>query len=201
MLNELRQHDVHLQDGTLSLRPMTEDDWDLLQPWHNDPEVLYYSEGDDVTSRGLDEIQEIYRGVSQHAFVFMAVLEGRAIGDGWLQEMNLERILTRYPKPMDLRRIDLQIGERSLWGQGWGTRMIGLLTRFGFEVCRADAIFGCCVADYNPRSRRAFARNGYVVDQVIPEAPGRKAKEIYDMVLGRREWSRSTNDARSGSGC
>ena len=84
-------------------------------------------------------------------------------------EMNLERILSRYPKEMDLRRIDLTIGEKEFWDQGWGTRMIALLTQFGFQKCNADAIFGCDVGDYNPRSRRAFEKNGYVIDRVIPQ--------------------------------
>ena len=39
------------------------------------------------------------------------------------------------------------------------------------------------MGDYNVRSRRAFEKNGYVIDQVIPQESGRKAKEVYDMVL------------------
>ncbi len=43
-MTRLRTHDIHLSDGPLHLRPMTEDDWDTLLPWNNDPEVLYYIE-------------------------------------------------------------------------------------------------------------------------------------------------------------
>jgi RimJ/RimL family protein N-acetyltransferase len=186
-IGELREHGVHLQDGPLVLRPMTEDDWDILLRWNNDPEVLYYAEGDDVTSRALEEVQATYRGVSRMAFTFIAELNGNPIGECWLQRMNLPGILERYPDEMDLRRIDLAIGEKDLWGRGWGTRIIALLVRFGFEQCGADAIFGCGVADYNPRSRRAFEKNGFVVDRVVPEEPGRKAQECYDLVLTRRE--------------
>lgn len=180
---ELRQHDVRLQDGPLLLRPMTENDWDILFKWNNDSEVLYYAEGDDVTSRSLAETQVIYRGVSRQAFCFIAELDGRPIGECWLQKMNLKRILSQNPEDMDLRRIDLAIGEKEFWNRGWGTRIIGLLVKFGFEECGADAIFGCGVADYNPRSRRAFEKNGFVVDQVIPQEPGGKAKEHYDLKL------------------
>jgi len=185
MAEELRSHAIHLSDGPLTLRPMGEDDWDALLRWNNDPEVLYYCEGSDVTARPLRQVQQIYRGVSQHAFSFVAELDGRAVGECWLQEMNLERILSRYPAEMDLRRIDLTIGEKELWGKGWGTRIIALLVRFGFERCAADAIFACDVADYNPRSRRAFEKNGFVIDEVIPQDPGRKAGEVYDMILTR----------------
>lgn len=178
---------------------MTEDDWQVLLRWNNDPEVLYLAEGDDVTARSLDDVQAIYRGVSQHALNFIAELHGRPIGECWLQEMNLERILSRYPTGMDLRRIDLVIGEKDHWGRGMGTRMIALLTRFGFETCKADAIFGCDVADYNPRSRRAFEKNGYIIDRVIPQRAGRKAREVYDMVL-TRERHESLTEAHKSSG-
>ena len=185
MSEQLRQHDVHLRDGRLRLRPMREDDWPLLLKWNNDPRVLYYAEGDDVTARSLEEVQGIYRTVSQSAFTFIAELRGRPIGECWLQRMNLQRILRRYPPGMDLRRIDLMIGEKELWGRGWGSRMIGLLTRYGFETCRADAIFGCGVADYNPRSRGAFEKCGFATDRIIVQPPGRKARYVWDLVLTR----------------
>ncbi len=168
---------------------MTEEDWGPLLRWNNDPEVLYYADGDVMTSRTLAEVQDIYRGVSEHAFSFLVELDGAAIGECWLQEMNLQRIMARYPQDMDLRRIDLLIGEKDLWDRGWGTRTIALLTRFGFLDCGVDAIFGCGIADYNPRSRRAFEKNGYVVDQVIPQPPGRKAREVCDMVLKRHDYA------------
>lgn len=186
--NELRQHDVYLNDGPLVLRPMTEDDWDVLLKWNNDPEVLYYAEGSDVTSRSLEETQVIFRSVSHKAFTFIVEVNEKPIGECWLQEMNLGRVLERYPEDMDLRRIDLTIGEKEFWNRGWGTRIIGLLVRFGFEECGADAIFGCDVADYNPRSRRAFEKNGFVMDGVIPQEPGGKAREVYDLKLTKRRY-------------
>lgn len=191
---ELRRHDVHLRDGALVLRPMTEGDWGVLQKWNSDPEVLYYAEGDDVTSRSLQETQIIYRSVSQQAFCFIAEIDGRPIGECWLQKMNLKRVLERYPQETDLRRIDLAIGEKEFWNHGWGTRIIALLVRFGFEECGADAIFGCDVADHNPRSRRAFEKNGFVVDQAIPQERDRMASKVYDLKLTRERygsWRRS----------
>ena len=196
-MDRLSEHDIVLTDGPLRLRPMTEDDWDILLKWNSDPEVLYYSEGDDVKSRTLEETQGIYRGVSKAAFVFMAELDGRPIGECWLQKMNIDRIIQRYPGK-DLRRIDLTIGEKELWGKGWGTKMLGLLSRLGFEREGADAIFGPFVADYNPRSRRAFEKNGYVVDEEIDVKPGRKASKEYDMMLTRDSWRRTQGERRGG---
>lgn len=183
-MERLREHNITLRGERLVLRPMTENDWDILWKWDSDPEVVYYSDGDWVDGYDLETSQMIYRGVSQAAFTFIAELAGRPIGYCWLQKMNLERVLKHFPGK-DLRRIDLAIGEKELWGHGLGTEMIGILTRFGFEQEHADAIFGCSVADYNPRSRRAFEKNGYALFQETPQPEGHKAKIEYDLMITR----------------
>jgi len=50
----LRQHRVTLRGKRVRLRPLTEEDWDLLLKWNNDPEVLYFAEGDEVSGFGCD---------------------------------------------------------------------------------------------------------------------------------------------------
>lgn len=185
----LRQHNITLQGERIVLRPTTEDDWDVLAQWHRDPEVLWFSEGDDVQSRSLADVQEIYRCVSQSAFCFIIELDALPIGECWLQEMNLDRILARYAD-LDCRRIDIMIGAKHLWGQGYGTEAIRLLTRLGFELENADLIFGCGVADYNPRSRGAFEKVGFVVDQWVENPPGAKARCECDLVLSRDDYLR-----------
>jgi len=167
---------------------MTESDWEVLARWNSDPEVLWFCEGDDVKSRSLEEVQGIYRQVSQSAFCFIIEVDGSAIGECWLQKMNLDRVLSRCPGK-DCRRIDLTIGEKNQWGRGYGTDVIKTLTRFGFEEEGADMIFGL-VYDYNPRSLRAFAKAGYVEDQRVEEPPGRKARWACDLVLRKQDYAR-----------
>jgi aminoglycoside 6'-N-acetyltransferase len=183
-MEHLRQHSVTLHAERLILRPMGEGDWPLLLAWSNDAEILYYSEGDDLTHYDLADVQRVYRAISRQAFCFIIERDGAAIGECWLQRMNLARLLQQYPG-LDCRRIDLVIGEKSLWNQGIGTQVIRLLTAFGFEEERADAIFACDVADYNPRSRRAFQRAGFDVCGWTAQPPGRKASICYDLVLQR----------------
>lgn len=171
----------------LILRPMTEADWALLLAWNSDAAVLYYADDNDVSAYDLQTVQAIYRSVSQTAFCFIAEYEGAAIGECWLQRMNLPRILEQYPT-LDCRRIDLMIGEKQLWGQGLGTQMIRILTRFGFEVEGADMIFGL-VSDYNVRSRRAFERVGYQAVNEFDESAGGKAKITYDLAITQAQWA------------
>jgi RimJ/RimL family protein N-acetyltransferase len=180
---KLRPHAITLHGDRVTLRPLTEDDWDLLLAWNSDPEVLYYAEGDDVGAYTLVEVQAIYRTVSQTAFCFIIEVGGVPIGEGWLQAMNLSRILDRYPDA-DCRRIDLVIGEKAYWGRGLGTDVIRLLSAFAFEDQGADLVFGCDVADYNAASFRAFEKAGFSVAARITQPRGKKARVCYDLVRG-----------------
>lgn len=187
--DRLAEHAITLAGERVVLRPMTEGDWDLLLKWHQDAEVLYFTEGDQVASHTLAEVQHIYRSVSREALMFMIEHGGAPIGECWLQRMNLERVLRRYPG-LDLRRIDLMIGEKQLWGRGLGSEAIGLLVTYGFEQERVDAIFGCDIGDYNARSLRTFQKIGFRLDASYPEPPGRKARVVHDLVLTRQWWVR-----------
>ena len=182
----LRTHTVTLCGAHVVLRPMTEDDWETLLAWNNDPEVLYFAEGDDVRSRSLAEIQAMYHHVSQNAFCFIIEVNGRPIGECWLQQMNLERILEQHPGK-DCQRIDLLIGEKALWGQGLGSEAIRLLTDFAFTHEQADIVFGCDIADYNPASLRAFQKAGFQVTGVHEQPAGRKARTCYDVSITREQ--------------
>jgi RimJ/RimL family protein N-acetyltransferase len=77
--------------------------------------------------------------------------------------------------------IDLMIGEKAFWRQSLGTKAIQLLTDFAFKRRKADLIFDCEIADYNPASLKAFQKNGYTIDGRISQPPGDKAKECYDL--------------------
>jgi RimJ/RimL family protein N-acetyltransferase len=184
---QLKTHSISLVSPHLRLRPMTEGDWPILLEWNSDSAVLYFSEGDDVQSRSLEEIQEIYRYVSEHAFCFIVERGHEPIGECWLQDMNLPRILAANPG-RDCRRIDLMIGEKHHWSRGYGTEIIRTLLRLAFEEQDADMVFGCEVADYNKRSRGAFSKAGFCQLQANTEPPGRKAKMTYDFRITRQEY-------------
>jgi RimJ/RimL family protein N-acetyltransferase len=185
---KLRKHEIILHGEKVTLRPMTENDWDILWKWNSDPDVLYFAEGDDVSAYTLDQVQQIYRGISQNAFCFIIQVDDKPIGDCWLQQMNLERILEAHPEA-DCRRIDLMIGEKEWWGRGLGAEVIRLLTRFAFEQEKADFVFGCDIADYNPASLRAFQKAGYQVETKIEQPPGGKAHYRYDLVFSRERYA------------
>jgi aminoglycoside 6'-N-acetyltransferase len=183
----LREHKVTLQGERVNLRPMTEDDWEVVGKWETDPEIIHWADTSRVESRTLEEVQKIFRKVSQHAFCFIIELEGKPIGDGWLQEMNLKKIIRAYPGRV-CRRIDLVIGEKELWGRGLGADTIRTLTRFAFEQEKADMVFAI-IGDYNERSQSAFIKSGYSLVMKLEEPPPSRAKLSYVFAIDKSSFS------------
>jgi RimJ/RimL family protein N-acetyltransferase len=188
----LKQHQITLAGRTgrgikVQLRPLTENDWDLLEKWNRDPDVLYYAEGDDVAAYGPEKVRQIYRSVSQEAHCFLIEADGKAIGECWLQQMNLPRVLRMFPG-LDCRRIDLMIGEKEYWSRGIGTVAIRLLTGYAFIDENADIIYNPDIADYNIRSLKAFQKAGYRVVGETMQAPNAKAQKTYDLALTGDEY-------------
>ena len=100
---QLKQHQITLagrtgRDINIKLRPLTEHDWDWLGKWNRDPDVLYYTDGDTVTVYSPEKVRQIYCSVSQHAYCFIIEADGKAIGECWLQQMNLPRVLRNVPR-------------------------------------------------------------------------------------------------------
>ena len=169
------------------MRPLSEDDWDLVVGWWNDPEIAYYAdeEPSEYTTR---QVQEIVRGISKNAYCFVIEFEGRPVGECWLQEMNVQRILNRNPG-LDCRRVPLEI-EKAYWGRGIGTAVIRMLVEFGFETEGADAIFAMDVADYNQGSRRAFEKAGFELYDTVAQPAGGRASVRHDLVIWNEGHSR-----------
>jgi len=182
----LIDHEVILEGATPSggkvrLRPLTEADWFLLCAWNSDPEVLYYSEADDISRWEPEQVKQIYRAVSQNAFCFIILYDGAPVGECWLEKMNLTRVTDMFPR-QDVRRIDLMIGEKPFWGMGIGSTVISLLTSFALSQ-GVHILYIPDVADYNARSLGAFQKAGFSIISERLQPPGRKARVTYDLIL------------------
>lgn len=158
---------------------MTEEDWAVIAAWNNDPAVLWFTGNGGVTERSLDELQQIHRDVSRTADLFVFELDGVPVGDGWVQQMNLDRIRRAFPDRR-LARVDLQLSPAK-WGEGIGTRAVRLLTGHAFDLDH-DLVFACDIADFNDRSRRAFLRCGYVAWRRVLSRRGDASTFVYDLI-------------------
>lgn len=185
-MDRLRAHDITLTGGRVVLRPITERHWPLIEAINNDPDVGYFSEDDEWTPYALAQLQRIYRSISQHAIMFVIEHEEALIGECWLQRMNVGRILDEFPG-QDVRRIDIAIGAKHLWGKGLGSEAIRLLVRLAFEREGVDLLV-CFCSGHNPRGKRAFEKAGLAVLRTVPRPGSPKADFGYDLILTRKRY-------------
>jgi len=194
----LRTHRVKLSAPRLRLRPMRESDWSTLLRWNQDPRVLLYWNDGDTTPWQRADLVRIYREMSRRAHMFIVEREGEPIAECWLQSMNLEEILRERPGQR-LFRIDLSIGDPSLWGRGFGTEIVQALVEFGFGPRKADTLFACHVSGKNLASHAVFRKNGF--SDWGPAAPsGRRSDgpERRHLILTRETWRRRGGRAAGG---
>lgn len=146
----------------ISLRPPTDADWPFIHALWNNPKVAAWSDAaGNPKTYSMEDVQAIYGSINKTGSIFIVDVDGRPAGESWLQRMNVQRVLDRFPG-RDVRRIDLAIAEESLWGAGIGTAVIKELTDLGLGKDRADAIY-CPEIGANPRSVRAFQKAGYII--------------------------------------
>ena len=93
----MRAHDVTLRGEAVTLRPMGEGDWDVLLKWNNDPVVMELADHNPFEETALADLQTIYRWIATHAYCFIMEVAGQPIGECWLQQMNLQRIVAQFP--------------------------------------------------------------------------------------------------------
>lgn len=164
-MSTIRTHDITLYGGSGSdivLLPLCDEHVPLLYKWCADPEVLYWTEGgtaDTNLSYGPETVHAIYGGVSQNALCFLIEVNKVPIGECWLQRMNLPNVKAMYSDSLDVRRIDMCIGEKAYWNKGIGTQFIGMMVDFAFCGELVDVLH-CFCEDYNIRSRRMWEKHG-----------------------------------------
>lgn len=188
----IRTHDSTLYGGTddmnIVLRPLCDEHFPLLYKWNADPEVLYWTEGGKDIARSYDAntVHRIYGGVSQNAHCFLIEVDGMPVGECWLQRMNLPDVTAMYPG-LDVRRIDMMIGEKTYWNRGIGTAFIGMLVDFAFCDQYVDVLH-CFCEDYNRRSQRMWQKHGFTLVRTDDLPQPQKGKMQLHYALTRAEF-------------
>ncbi len=193
----IKTHEITLYGGennSIVLRPLSDRHLPLLYKWNADPEVLYWTDGgmDDGHSHDKDTVHQIYGGVSQNAYCFLIEIDSVPIGECWLQKMNLENVLAMYDTSVDVRRIDMMIGEKAYWNKGIGSQFIPVVIDFAFNEEHADVLH-CLSEDYNIRSRRMWEKNGFtlILSEDLPQP--QKGKYQYHFRLTKDEYLRTSD--------
>ena len=190
-MNIIKEHNIvlsarHGQD-CIVLKSLSDKHLPYLYKWNSDPEVLYWTEGEDIEAYPPEVVHQIYGSISQNNPCFIVEVNGEIIGECWLQKMNLPDVQAMYPPNTDLRRIDMCIGEKSFWGKGLGTVFVGMLVDYAFCTEQVDVLH-CFCEDYNVRSSRVWEKLGFrlALTEELPQP--NKGKLHYHWRLRREEY-------------
>ena len=194
----INTHDVTLYGSTgehdIILRPLCDEHLPFLYKWSADPELLYWTESgveaDIEQGYDAETVHAIYGSVSQNALCFLIEVDEVPVGECWLQKMNIDNVKAMYPENADVRRIDMSIGEKTMWGKGIGTAFIDMLVDYAFNGEYVE-ILHCICDDYNIRSRRVFEKNGFThaLSEDLPQP--QKGKQQHHFRLIRQEYVES----------
>jgi RimJ/RimL family protein N-acetyltransferase len=85
--------------------------------------------------------------------------------------------------------IGITIGEKELWGRGYGTDAMNALLDFGFGQLRLERMW-LEVYDFNERARRSYEKSGFVLEGVKRHAMFKFGRfiDVQLMAILRSEW-------------
>jgi len=186
----IKTHEVNLYGKlkgiTIRLTPLNDKHLPLLYKWNSDPEVTFWCESIDGAN-DEETVRDIYSYVSPIAYCFLIEIDNKPIGDCWLENMNVQEVIDMYPN-LNVKRIDLMIGEKEWWGKGIGSALIGMLTDFAFEHDNVDVLHIPCIFDYNIRSQKAFIKNGYKFIKASDVKDNKKMKQEFHYALRKEDY-------------
>ncbi|MCG5215595.1 GNAT family N-acetyltransferase [Streptosporangium sp. KLBMP 9127] len=163
-----------LTGDRVRLRAIEPSDAETMWRWHSDPEVMrWMSDGyppslAHLTKRLTERAPDSFEKLT----LVVETVEGRAIGIVALRGAEPET---------GASELDLYLGEKDVWGQGYATDAMRLTCRYGFEKMRLHRISLTVVAE-NAAARRVYAKVGFVEEGRMREAFRRDGR-WHDMIL------------------
>lgn len=156
--------------------------------WLNDPEVRIGLAMHLPFSLAEEEVwfeAMIKRPPSEHVLVIE--VRSEKYSDNWnaIGTCSFHDIDWRIRKA----EVGIVIGEKGYWNKGYGTDVMRLLLRHGFNTLNLNRIM-LRVYSTNPRAMRAYEKAGFVVDGRLRQA-GYKDGQYFDEIIMsvlREEW-------------
>jgi len=166
------------------LRAAERDDIPTFVRWLSDAETTAYLSMRSPMSRPMEE-DWFERAVAQQGkdgyhFVICRLDDDRPIGTIGLFALDLVN---------GKAGLGITIGEKQLWGQGYGSDALNALVDFGFGQLRLERIW-LEVYDFNVRARRSYEKNGFRLEGTERHAAYRDGKflDTHLMSILRDEW-------------
>ena len=170
----------------VTLRPVEERDYPLIQAWQNDPDVWWRMDYERPFS--LRDIAESEARSRREGAPFLIEAEGRPIGRIGLNRFrDRDRICSLY----------LFIGERSAWGKGYAKESIATLLAYAFDRWDLYQVELWTLADNAP-AIRVYERCGFSRDATLPARSYKDGAWIDRIVMSvrREDFARAEEELR-----
>jgi RimJ/RimL family protein N-acetyltransferase len=172
--------------GDLRLRAIEREDVLLFHEWVNDPDVtrgltLYLPLSTHDEEKWFDRQQE--RDPHERPLA----IEVR-LGEGWKLAGNCGVFDIDWVSSS--AELGIMIGDKSVWNQGIGTQVMGLLLRHCFETLNLNRVF-LRVYGRNAGARRCYQKAGFVDEGCLRQAVFKLGEydDVYFMSVLRSEWN------------
>jgi aminoglycoside 6'-N-acetyltransferase len=162
-----------IQKDAVTIREMQfkDDDFDLMEKWLTDAEVLQYYEGRDHPFTRQQVIEKFGRRTIGKDSVVSCIAEYDGLPIGYMQYYELpESSKEKYgvAGARNVYGMDLFIGETRYWNQGIGIIMVKALLEYLFEVKEASKVF-IDPQTWNERAIRCYEKSGFRKVKVLPQ--------------------------------
>lgn len=160
----------------IRLRPIERDDLPVYVRWFGDPEVRRHLAV--YLPFSLAQEEEWFAGLAgrinsgREVLLAVETAEGIHIGNVGLHAINWKDRSTE---------LGIVIGEKSYWGQGYGSDAVRTLLRLAFETMNLHRVFLRVDAD-NGRAIRCYEKCGFQREGVLRDAVFRDGR-YYDQLL------------------
>jgi RimJ/RimL family protein N-acetyltransferase len=151
--------------GTIRFRPIERDDLKLLHTWENDFELIMYSRSKPISFVNMAQLEKQYdewvKDEKELHFIMELADSNEAIGIARLRRGDWGNV-----KTADL---GTYIGNRQLWGKGFGKQITVALLEMSFHQLNMDRCEAWSI-EYNHRAHRALEGCGFKKTGVARQA-------------------------------
>lgn len=167
------------------LRPSERVDVPRFVRWLNDAETTSYLSMRAPMSEAMEEkwfeAMVERQGKDQFHFVMCMLADDRPIGTVSLFAIDYVN---------GNAGIGISIGEKTLWGKGYGTDAMNALLDFGFGMLRLERLW-LDVYDFNKRARRSYEKSGFVSEGIKRHDVFKQGRyvDVELMSMLRDEWA------------
>lgn len=155
---------MYLQGENVIIRSPQNTDLPLIVQWKNDPEIGIMVRGSELQTSLSTEIRRFEKNQRDFDTIRLIIEIKMGTPIGFI-------VISELDKPNKKANFGMLIGEKHLWGKGYGTDALNTLINYLFNDMDLNRL-GLEVFDYNIRAQKLYEKLGFVIE-------GRQRQGLY----------------------